>query len=259
MDDDMTNIGDILTVIPGPFGDRLREAAKRKAEFIAQHGEDAWNAMMAERTLREMAEIDRRHEENRSRLRIERSGLADSLDTMTFASFEATEDWQKRLFDKCKRFIAQDKFRWLYISGAPGCGKTHLGTAVCAHYLKAGKPTRYMTFMQLMNSLKANVNVENGYQSVLREYGCSDVLYIDDFMKFLPKPTDPDVKHTFELLNMRLIRGGITIITSERSLDEIMSIDEALASRIKQRCGEFCIDIARKPGRNYRMNDVERI
>jgi DNA replication protein DnaC len=70
-------------------------------------------------------------------------------------------------------------------------------------------------------------------------------------MKF--KPSESDVKHTFELINMRLIRQDITIITSERSLSEIMGIDEALGSRIKQMCGEFTINIAKKDGRNYRL------
>ncbi len=257
--DDFTSIEAVLENMPGAFGEGLRAAAQRQAEFIAKHGAEAWEKRISEKKMRDMAELDRQHEIARSRLRIEKSGLADSLDAMTFDTFEAKEPWQKVMLDKCRRFIAQNKYRWLYISGQPGCGKTHLGTAVCGHYLKAGKPTRYMTFLQLMNALKANVNDESGYQSVLREYGYPAVLYIDDFMKFWPRPTDPDVKHTFELLNMRLVRGGITIITSERSLLEICDIDEALGSRIKQRCGEFAIDIARKAGRNYRMRDIERV
>ena len=73
------------------------------------------------------------------------------------------------------------------------------------------------------------------------------------------RPTAAEVKHTFEVLNMRLVRNGITIITSERSLMEICDIDEALGSRIKQRCGKYAMDILRKPGRNYRMRDIERI
>lgn len=265
MSDEMTSILDVLASMPGDITEGLKAAAERAKAYIAKYGVEAYEQRLAEYTKREMEERDRKRAEEASRLRLERSGLADSLKTMTFDTFNATEGWQKKMLEKCKAFLTQNEHKWLYISGQPGCGKTHLGTALCSKLLAKGRPTRYMTHRELINMLIASQNDED-YYDVVREYGTVDVLYIDDFFKpvknergEITRPTAAEIKHTFEVLNMRLVRNGITIITSERSLMEICDIDEALGSRIKQRCGKYAIDILRKPGRNYRMRDIERI
>jgi DNA replication protein DnaC len=256
MDDDMTSIGDILAnmSMPGPYGEWL----KKSRECEAAMGRDAFEAHVEELKRRGLAELDREHEKKRSRLRIEKSGLADSLDRYRFDNFYAKEGWQSAMFDMCGRFISEHgENGWLYLGGQPGCGKTHLGTAVCVHYLNQGKPTRYVTHRQLLIKLRSHANDDEGYQEVLDEYGKVQVLYIDDFMKF--NPSESDVKNTFDLINMRYQRSGITIITSERSLDEIVRVDDsgALGSRIKERCGEFSLYIAHDAERNYRMRSDE--
>lgn len=265
MSDEMTSILDVLASMPGDITEGLKAAAERAKAYIAKYGVEAYEQCLAEYTKREMEERDRKRAEEASRLRLERSGLADSLETMRFDTFNATEDWQKKMLEKCKSFLAQEDSKWLYISGQPGCGKTHLGTAVCGELLAKGYPTRYMTHRELVNRLIASQN-DDDYYDVVREYGTADVLYLDDFFKpvkndkgEITRPTAAEIKHTFEVLNMRLVRNAITIITSERSLMEVCDIDEALGSRIKQKCGRFALDIARKPGRNYRMRDIERI
>ena len=266
MDEDMIPIGRLLRMIPGPLGEIMRELEKKKQAFVDEHGADAYSEHIEELKRKGVAELERQKAEERSRLRIERSGLADSLEEYRFDNFNVTDDWQRSMFDMCMRFIADDSGRWLYISGQPGCGKTHLGTAVCAHYLKAGYPTQYITFQMLAVKLRSNANDDSAYHDILDDYGGVKVLYVDDFFKpkqeedrfgnkHIAAPTVSDVTHAFELLNMRLVRGGVTVITSERSLDEVIGIDEALGSRIKQRCGPFVLNIARKPDRNHRMNE----
>ncbi len=251
----MEHISTAILDIPGAFGDELRKAEARKAEYVAKHGHEAWEKRLADMKRKDDEEYQRKAEEQRSRLMIEKSGLASMLDEKTFETFAAREPWQKAMLDKCKEFLEQGEFRWMYISGQVGCGKTHLGTAVCGTLLKEGRTTRYTTYHQLMIELKAAVNDDEEYYRVLNEYGRAEALYIDDFMKFAP--TEPDLKHTFELLNIRYVRGGVTIITSERSLNEICDIDGAIGSRIKQRCGDFAMDIARKDGRNWRLKGGE--
>jgi DNA replication protein DnaC len=265
MSDEMVSFYDIIMSASSGLAEGLKAAAERAKAYIAEYGIEAYEQRLAEVTRREMEERDRKRALEASRLRLERSGLADSIENMRFDTFSATEEWQKKMLDKCKTFLAQDESKWLYISGQPGCGKTHLGTAVCGELLAKGKPTRYMTHRELINTLIASQNDED-YYDIVREYGTVEVLYLDDFFKpvkndkgEITRPTAAEIKHTFEVLNMRLVRNGITIITSERSLMEICDIDEALGSRIKQKCGRFALDIARKPGRNYRMRDIEQV
>lgn len=185
-----------------------------------------------------------------SLIALKKSGLEDSISRFRFDNFVAKEDFQKRMLKLCRDFIAQQDSRFLYISGQTGTGKTHLGTAVCEHFISSGRTTLYITFQQLMNEMKSAVNDE-AYGDVLSRYGKAEVLYIDDFMR--NEPTAADLKHTFELINRRVVNRGITIFTSEKSMEEIVGYDEALGGRIMHMCGQFCFCIGYKAGRNYRL------
>lgn len=192
------------------------------------------------------------HNKRKSLLELHKSGLYENIKNMRFDNYSHQRDYQQYLFDTCQRFIAQNKFKFLFIGGQTGSGKTHMGTAACEHFLSQGQSTIYTTFKMLMNDVKSKVN-DQEYAEVIRKYGDIRVLYIDDFMK--SEPSKADIDHSFELINMRVAKKKITIITSERMLEEIIEIDEALGGRIKQMCGQFAVGIARKAGRNWRLQE----
>jgi len=52
--------------------------------------------------------------------------------------------------------------------------------------------------------------------------------------------------------NNRTLR---TIFSGERGLNEIMELDEAMGSRIYQRCGKYKLKIGWGEGRNYRTRE----
>lgn len=183
-------------------------------------------------------------------LRAKRSGMDDSMAQFRFDNFAVGQDFQRTMMDKCRRFLEQDDRRFLYIGGQPGCGKTHIATAVCTALLDRGNEMLYVTFQELMNEMKSLVN-ESEYAQTVQRYGTMPLLYIDDFMKF--EPTKSDIAHAFEVINLRMLKRKLTVITSERGPDEIVAIDEALGGRIKQMCGEFAIGIERAPGRDWRL------
>jgi DNA replication protein DnaC len=196
------------------------------------------------------------HNKRLSLIALYKSGFYDEetgesvIDAMRFNNFKCDRDYRREMHDLCQRFIAQSESRFLYLSGQTGCGKTHLGTAVCGYFIDKGADTIYTTYKMLMIEMKSKVNDDEAYGETLRRFGSASVLYIDDFMKF--QPSKADVDHTFELINLRVVGGRTTILTSERSLDEIIGIDEALGSRIKQKCGRYSLNITRKSDRNYR-------
>ena len=148
------------------------------------------------------------------------------------------------------RLGAAGQSRILLFHGQSGAGKTHLGFAVCAHFLSRGRGVVYRSYQQLMNEMKSALNTE-GYEELLRDYGRADVLYIDDFMKY--PPSAADIRHSFELINRRVMTDGVTVITSEQPLDTVIGYDEALGGRIRQQCGEFAFYVAPGPGRNWRL------
>lgn len=187
--------------------------------------------------------------------RAERSGLGSILTEYTFNKFIDTEDWQKEVKNKAQAFCSDDMAKWFFIGGQVGSGKSHICTAICGHYIKAGQEVRYMIWAEESKRLKAVVN-DVSYQDLMREYKDVDVLYIDDFLKVRngESPTTADINLAFEIINHRLLEGDkVTIISSEKLLDEIMEYDEATMSRIYQKAGQYKINISKDRSKNYRL------
>lgn len=187
--------------------------------------------------------------------RAKRSGLGDILKDYTFAKYEAIEGWQKEIKEKAQQFCKDDNAKWFYIGGQVGSGKTMICTAIASYYIKAGKELRYMLWAEDSKMLKANVN-EDVYQEKMNEYKNVDVLYIDDFLKVKQGevPTSADLNIAFEIINHRLLSNDkITIISSEKQLNEIMDYDEATMSRIYQKTGNYKFSISKDRSKNYRL------
>ena len=94
---------------------------------------------------------------------------------------------------------------------------------------------------------------------LIEYYKDVDVLYIDDLFKTgkaygeeVQKPTAGDINLAFEIINSRVAQNKKTIISSESTIFELFDIDEAVAGRIKQMCGAYCISISKDAGKNYR-------
>ena len=183
------------------------------------------------------------------------SGLGDIIREFTFKKFTAAESWQENIKGIAIEFCNDENAKWFYIGGQVGCGKSHLCTAIAAHYIKAGNDVKYMLWMEESKPLKALVN-DVRYAEYIEPYKTVDVLYIDDFLKVQngENPTHADIKLAFEIINHRLLEADkITIISSEKMLDELMEYDEATMSRIYQQTGKYKINIPKDRNKNYRL------
>ena len=193
---------------------------------------------------------------------MEKSGLGNLLKLYSFDKFECQEDWQKSIFEKAKKFVDDDK-NWFYIGGNSGCGKSMICTAIVKELLKKGYPTKYMLWLDESVALKQAVTDSEEYQEMIREIKDAQVLYIDDFLKTgrNTDPTDADIKLAMEILNYRYnkarsdkSRRWITIISSERSIGEILDYDEATGSRITEMTKpDYYLFIAKDKSKNYRL------
>jgi DNA replication protein DnaC len=106
--------------------------------------------------------------------------------------------------------------------------------------------------------LKALVNDFTEYQNEINKFKNVDVLYIDDFLKTQhgEQPTKGDINLAFEILNHRLMNPDqITIISSEKTLTDILTYDEATMSRIYQQTKQYKTNIAKDLNKNYRLKD----
>ena len=187
------------------------------------------------------------------------SGLHDKLKNCTFETFRAKESFQTAIKESAKEFCKDEKARCFYIGGQSGCGKTHICTAIVGFYLKTGKEALYFKWCEEAKRLKSLINDSN-YTHEIGKYKTIPVLYIDDFLKVpigstnITKPTSADINLALELIDSRLnALNLITIVSSEFTLDDIISLDEATAGRIKEAAGNYTLSINRDPQKNYRL------
>ena len=188
--------------------------------------------------------------------RAKRSGLENILTDYTFDKFETTEEWQAENKRKAQAFCHDDMAKWFFIGGQVGAGKTFLCTAICGYYIKAGKDVRYMLWCEESKRLKAMITESAEYQEAINAYKNVDVLYIDDFLKVKSgeNPTAADINLAFEIINHRLLsKDKITLISSEKTLNEMLDYDEATMSRIYQQTGKYKINIGKDLAKNYRL------
>ena len=191
--------------------------------------------------------------------RMRMSGLESIIKRYTFDSFTAETDWQKQIKDKALAYMEtgiNDK-AWFYIGGQPGCGKTHICTAICRKALYDGYGVLYMPWMTDSVPLKAMVNDEEKYIPAIDKIKTADLLYIDDFMKPVRdlQPTTADVKLAYDIINYRYINALPTLISSEKSVIEMLDIDEATGSRIYERSKGYTLTIAKGNDKNWRLHD----
>ena len=182
--------------------------------------------------------------------RIRESGLEELLRICTFRGYVCNEAWQQQLKETAIRFSESGK-GWLFMGGQSGCGKTHLCTAAIGSFIKQGKSARYLVWREDSPRLKALVN-DKEYTAIINDFKKTDVLYIDDLFK-QDDIKDADIKLAFELIDYRARNNLITLISSERTLDELISVDEALAGRIIQMSAGYQLVIPKDRSKNYRL------
>ena len=183
-----------------------------------------------------------------------------AFNRQTLESFSVTSQFQADMKQKSKRFCNQTEYPFFFIGGQVGAGKTHICVAICHMFHDGGKRFKYVVAPQMLADLKNAVNDDEEYNRILSSLVNANVLYIDDLFKGKSQDTSAitsaDVRHLFTAINYRYLNNKITIISSELTMSELLAVDEAVASRISQRCGgddNFCLSIRRDKTRNYRM------
>lgn len=183
----------------------------------------------------------------RSMRRIRKSGISDMLTRYTFKNYDDSDDVRKSIKQTAICYANADS-GWFYIAGQPGSGKTHICTAICARLIDRGKDVYYMRWRDESRMLKAQINSQE-LEEPLEKLKRIAVLYIDDFFK--GGSNEADVRLAFEIINARYNDSKLrTVISTEMMLEEILSVDEALGSRIYERSKGYVLEA---PKENYRL------
>ena len=189
--------------------------------------------------------------------RLKRSGLAKEFTDKSFENYVTGDNAQ--LMDAKKtaeRFAASidegnvNEAHSLLLSGQVGAGKTHLGTACSMSLINKGIAVIYMGYREEMTSIKSKILDEAAYSKEINKFKNAPVLFIDDFLK--GKITESDVNVIYEIVNYRYNNKLPVIISTEKTLDELINFDEAIASRLIEMCTGYIVVFTGKEV-NYRL------
>lgn len=180
------------------------------------------------------------------------SGLEAVIDKYNFDKYIAVEPWQKQILEKANNYLKSDD--WFFFGGQVGSGKTHICTAIVYEKIKSGEKVVYIAWRDTSVNLKSHIN-DDIYAREIKKIKEASVLYIDDFFKSERggSPTNSDINIAFEILNYRYNNSLPTIISSEKTINEIINIDEATGSRIFEKAKKYCVNINTDINKNYRL------
>ncbi len=189
--------------------------------------------------------------------RLERSGLAREFKAKTFSNFDTCNNAQLAdAKNTAMKFTEELKNKdagslpSLLLCGQVGAGKTHLGTACSVSLIDGGTAVIYMGYRDEMTALKAKILDEEAYRKEIEKYKRAPVLFIDDFLK--GRITESDVNIVYEIVNYRYNNNLPVIISTEKTLDELINFDEAIASRLIEMCRGYIVVFSGKE-LNYRL------
>lgn len=212
-----------------------------------------------------MAKLCKCLETRNTMRRLEESGIAKGIERCRFDNFEVKELWQQRMLDIAMKYAQSGakEGKWLYFGGQSGSGKTHLAMAVIGKMAEIDD-VWYMPWTIDVQALKCVVTNDEKYAEQIKPLQRVRTLFIDDMFKpvrgrdgLTQLATGADLRIAFDILNFRYINDLPTIISSEWHIRELDAIDEAISSRIYEKCGGYRVNIGRDPKRNHRYKEDE--
>lgn len=151
--------------------------------------------------------------------------------TKTFDNYNTTYDWQIRIKNDALAY-AKNPIGWFFIGGQSGSGKTHICNAICIELMKT-RNIKYLTWRLGSQRLKMQMKEEDYFEK-LDDILNAEYLYIDDLFK--GGITDADLSLAWTILDWRASHRLPTIISSEKTSDEIWNKDQSLGGRIEEMC-----------------------
>lgn len=186
-----------------------------------------------------------------------RSGLG-KMNDKTLENYQDIEEWQTNIKAKATAFLKEPVGKWFFIGGQSGAGKTHIAKAITADFVQNGYSAKYLAWRKEVQRLNANINDDGGIKMLDEIYSAS-VLFIDDFLKSSNNapPSQGELNRAIDIIMARYEqKDNITIISSERTIGEIINFDQATGGRIAERAEGYVLNIASDIKKNYRLKSL---
>ncbi|MED4052954.1 ATP-binding protein [Niallia taxi] len=152
--------------------------------------------------------------------------------------------------------IKNNRINSISLLGQPGSGKTHLLIALANNLIMNKQiSVQYFPFVEGFNNLKNDFNKLDEKITKMKRV---EVLFIDDLFKGREWPTQFQLEQMFAVINYRYLHHKPIMISSEKTIDELCDIDEALGTRIFEMSKEYTVLIkGNRKKLNHRLIGLE--
>jgi DNA replication protein DnaC len=188
---------------------------------------------------------------------IEASGITEAFQRKTLDNFIPKDGQIKAAkdmaIDYCQNFetIKDTEYNSIAFLGQVGSGKTHLSIAIANELMKQNVGVRYMQYREDVMRIKQSVVDDVAYNKEVSKYKNATVLLVDDLFKGAVHKNrmgyeyvnEADLRAMFEIINYRYLKKAPMIISSEYTADQLLDFDEAIGSRIIERCKGHIIEL----------------
>lgn len=189
--------------------------------------------------------------------KLKASGVSEEFRKKTFDNFnyersiEVMEAFMKaKSYSKNFEKIRVTRENSVMFIGQVGSGKTHLAIAISNVLLEKGIGVIYMPYRDSITNLKQSITDSENFQREISKYKNAQVLLIDDLFK--GAITKSDINIMYEIVNYRYFKSLPIITTSEKTIDDLIEIDEAVGSRLYEMSKDYVAEIVGKK-LNYRI------
>lgn len=185
------------------------------------------------------------------------AGINTEMSNFTFSNFNIWNNSSRMCKDVAMNYfssfinIKKKRQNSILFSGQPGSGKTHLSISIALNLINSKTNSLYMPYRDVITNLKQNILDKDSYTKIISKYKTCDVLVIDDLFK--GKLSEADINIMFELINYRYLNYLPIIISTELTIEKLLSIDESVSSRIYEMCKDFLVVINNTYKNNYRL------
>ncbi|MGL5330009.1 MAG: ATP-binding protein [Peptostreptococcaceae bacterium] len=168
---------------------------------------------------------------------LDKSGISEEFRRKTFKNYNYSYNIQTiEAFTKATNYVKEFKHKLpsrnnsIIFLGQVGSGKTHLSLSIANSLINKNIGVIYMPYRETIIKLKQNILDSEYYNKAINRYKNAKVLLIDDLFK--GNVTGSDINIMFEIINHRYFNNLPIIISSEKYVNDLLEIDEAIGSRI---------------------------
>lgn len=192
---------------------------------------------------------------------IEASKITDEFRSKGFKNFDkdTVENEVIQAYNKAIRYsrdfekIRNERVNSIALLGNSGIGKTHLLMAIANNLLARGVEVIYFPWVEGMENL---LDFKGDRKPTIERMQQCEVLFLDDLFKGRDNPTSFQFETAWGILNYRYLNNKPILVSSERSISDLLGIDEAFGSRIAEMTRKYRVVVhGDRDILNYRLRE----